>query len=247
MEDYDSLRDRSNLNLRVYDSLGEVIDAALIAGLHVEHRCHLCSSLYFPMISDLLVRKRGIPAFRHYGDTLCLDEAQVLALAEELRTVSCVGGPRPEPESLYDYDWRSPKEKRHLDRTGAVWFLIRQIWNNSPPKFPFFDPDERSYCPRPPGNTASARWYVPEREPEREEWLRSVLGDSEAGREIDLVLGWVEADAKRLDEHFFRNSREEIERRKAEKARERDERLRLRAIRKAEIDRLWWAKHPKPQ
>lgn len=73
----------------------------------------------------------------------------------------------------------------------------------------------------------------------REVWMRNILGHSMAGRRFEQMLA-------HYNEMLQQNSPGGIAVRKAEKARLRDERLRERAIRKAEIDRLWKEKGGKP-
>lgn len=73
----------------------------------------------------------------------------------------------------------------------------------------------------------------------REEWMRSVLADSMAGRRYEQMLAHYNEMQRRRAIYEEQNSPALIALRKAEKARLRDERLRERAIRKAYIDRLW--------
>lgn len=73
----------------------------------------------------------------------------------------------------------------------------------------------------------------------REEWMRSILGDSMAGQRFEQMLAHYNEMLRRRAIYEEQNSPAGIAFRKAEKARLRDERIRERAIRKAEIDRLW--------
>lgn len=85
-------------------------------------------------------------------------------------------------------------------------------------------------------------WYFsPSTNPE--EWMRDVLGESMAGRRFEQMLFHYAEKQRRRAIHEEQNSPEAIALRKAEKARLRDERLRERAIRKLEIDRLWKEKN----
>lgn len=81
----------------------------------------------------------------------------------------------------------------------------------------------------------------------REEWMRSVLGSSKAGRRYEEMLAHCKAYLRRQAEYDARNSPEIVAQRKAEKARLREQRLRERAARKAEIDRLWRLKQAQSQ
>jgi len=73
----------------------------------------------------------------------------------------------------------------------------------------------------------------------REEWMRSILGESLAGRRFEMMLEHYNEMQRRTAIYDERNSPAAIALRKAEKARTRDERIRERAIKKTEIDRLW--------
>jgi hypothetical protein len=73
----------------------------------------------------------------------------------------------------------------------------------------------------------------------REEWMRSVLGSSKAGRRYEEMLAHYKAYLRRRAEYVAQNSAEIVAQRKAEKARLREQRLQERAVRKDEIDRLW--------
>ncbi|MDA0892063.1 MAG: hypothetical protein O3C15_07055 [Proteobacteria bacterium] len=73
----------------------------------------------------------------------------------------------------------------------------------------------------------------------REEWMRNVLGGSIAGQRFEQMLAHYNEMLRRRAIYDEQNSPAGIALRKAEKARLRDERLEERAIRKAEIDRLW--------
>lgn len=77
----------------------------------------------------------------------------------------------------------------------------------------------------------------------REEWIRSALGGSMAGRRYEEMLAHYKELERRRALYDEQNSPAAIALRKAEKARLREERLRERAIRKAEIDRLWRQKN----
>lgn len=81
----------------------------------------------------------------------------------------------------------------------------------------------------------------------REEWMRSVLGSSKAGRRYEEMLAHYKAYLRRQAEYDARNSPEIVAQRKAEKARLREQRLQGRAVRKAEIDRLWRLKQAQSQ
>lgn len=85
-------------------------------------------------------------------------------------------------------------------------------------------------------------WYFcPSTNPE--EWMRGVLGKSMAGRRFEQMLLHYAEKQRRRAIHEEQNSPEAIALRKAAKARMRDERIRKRAIRKLEIDRLWKEKN----
>jgi len=73
----------------------------------------------------------------------------------------------------------------------------------------------------------------------REEWMRSILGESLAGRRFEMMLEHYNEMQRRTAIYDERNSPAAIAMRKAEKARTRDQRIRERAIKKTEIDRLW--------
>lgn len=77
----------------------------------------------------------------------------------------------------------------------------------------------------------------------REEWMRTVLGDSIAGQRYEQMLLHYNEMQRRRAIYEEQNSPSAIALRKAEKARLREERLRERAIRKAEIDRIWKEKN----
>ena len=77
----------------------------------------------------------------------------------------------------------------------------------------------------------------------REEWMRRALGDSIAGQRFEQMLTHYKEKLRRRAIYEEQNSPSGIAARKAEKARLRDERLKERAIRKAEIDRLWKEKN----
>lgn len=73
----------------------------------------------------------------------------------------------------------------------------------------------------------------------REEWMRTVLGDSMVGQRFEQMLAHYNEMLRRRAIYEEQNSPTAVALRKEAKARLRDERLRERAIRKAEIDRLW--------
>lgn len=73
----------------------------------------------------------------------------------------------------------------------------------------------------------------------REEWMRTVLGDSMVGQRFEQMLAHYNEMLRRRAIYEEQNSPTAVALRKEAKARLRDERIRERAIRKAEIDRLW--------